>query len=257
MGHVLAVANQKGGVGKTTTVINLGAALAERGNHVLLIDLDPQGALTAACGLDPYSLTPTTYSLLMQPGMTLGQIVRAVGERLWLAPGSVDLATAEYQLMTRPDRARRLADPLRAEAGQVAYVLIDTPPSLGLLTVNALTASEAVIVPVECRYLAMRGIRAILDTVGTVRERLNPALDLLGLLPTLHQPTSMHSRQVVEELRAAFGGRVFDTVIETDEALATAPAARLPVIVHRPASAGAGAYRQLASEVEARCITHA
>ncbi len=255
MGHILAIANQKGGVGKTTTVVNLGAALAERGQHVLLVDLDPQGALTACSGLDPYSLTPTTYSLLTQDGMTLGQIVRPIGERLWLAPGSVDLAAAEYQLMSRADRARRLADPLRSEADQVAYVLIDTPPSLGLLTVNALTAAEAVIVPVECRYLAMRGIRAILDTVGTVRERLNPSLDLLGLLPTMHQPASMHSRQVVEELRAAFGGRVFETVIEMDEALATAPAARMPVIAHRPASAGSAAYRQLASEVESRCIT--
>jgi chromosome partitioning protein len=254
MAHILAIANQKGGVGKTTTVVNLGAALAERGQHVLLVDLDPQGALTACSGLDPYSLTPTTYSLLAQEGVTLGQIVRPIGERLWLAPGSVDLAAAEYQLMTRPDRARRLADPLRSESGQVAYILIDTPPSLGLLTVNALTAAEAVLVPVECRYLAMRGIRAILDTVGTVRERLNPSLDLLGLLPTMYQPTSMHSRQVVEELRAAFGGRVFETVIEMDEALSTAPAARLPVLNHRPASPGAAAYRQLASEVEARCM---
>ena len=253
MGHILAIANQKGGVGKTTTVVNLGAALAERGQHVLLVDLDPQAALTACSGLDPYSLTPTTYSLLAQEGVTLGEVVRPIGERLWLAPGSVDLAAAEYQLMTRSDRARRLADRLRSESDQVAYVLIDTPPSLGLLTVNALTAAEAVLVPVECRYLAMRGIRAILDTVGTVRERLNPSLDLLGLLPTMYQPTSMHSRQVVEELRSAFGERVFETLIEVDEALATAPAARLPVLNHRPESAGAAAYRRLASEVEARC----
>ncbi|MCJ7677735.1 MAG: ParA family protein [Anaerolineales bacterium] len=252
MGHILAIANQKGGVGKTTTVVNLGAALAERGQHVLLVDLDPQGALTAWCGLDPYTLTPTTYSLLTQDGVRLGQIVRPIGERLWLAPGSVDLAAAEYLLMNRPDRARRLADLLRAEADQVAYVLIDTPPSLGLLTVNALTAAEAVLVPVECRYLAMRGIRAILDSVGTVRERLTPALDLLGLLPTMYQPASTHSRQVVEELRSAFHERVFDTVIELDEALATAPAARLPVLLHRPESAAAAAYRRLASEVEAR-----
>jgi chromosome partitioning protein len=124
-----------------------------------------------------------------------------------------------------------------------------------LLTVNALTAAETVIVPVECRYLAMRGIRAILDTVGTVRERLNPSLDLLGLLPTMYQAASMHSRQVVEELRAAFGPRVFETVIEADDALATAPAARMPVLMHRPESAGAAAYRRLASEVEARCMT--
>ena len=255
MGRILAIANQKGGVGKTTTVVNLGAALAERGQHVLLVDLDPQSALTACSGLDPYSLTPTTYSLLAQDGVTLGQIVRPIGERLWLAPGSIDLAAAEYQLMARPDRARRLADPLRSESDQVAYILIDTPPSLGLLTVNALTAADAVIVPVECRYLAMRGIRAILDTLGTVRERLNPSLDLLGLLPTMYQPASAHSRQVVEELRSAFRERVFETVIEMEEALATAPAARLPVLTHRPESAGAAAYRRLASEVEARCVT--
>ncbi len=252
MGHILAIANQKGGVGKTTTVVNLGAALAERGQHVLLIDLDPQGALTASCGLDPYTAAPSTYTLLTQDGTRLGQVVRPAGEHLWLAPGSVDLAAAEYLLMSRPDRSRRLAAPLQAEAEQVAYVLIDTPPSLGLLTVNALTAAEAVLVPVECRYLAMRGIRAILDTVGTVRERLNPSLDLLGVLPTMHQPASAHSRQVIEELRAAFRERVFDTVIEVEEALATAPAARLPVLAHRPESAAANAYRRLASEVEAR-----
>lgn len=252
MGRILAIANQKGGVGKTTTTLNLGAALAERGQHVLLIDLDPQGALTASCGLDPYTLTPSTYTLLVEDGIKLGQIVRPVAERLWLAPGSVDLAAAEYQLMARPDRARRLADPLHLEAEQVAYVLIDTPPSLGLLTVNALTASEAVLVPVECRYLALRGIRAILDSVGSVRERLNPSLDLLGVLATMYQTGSPHSRQVVEELRAAFGDRVFDTRIELDEALATAPAARLPVLTHRPESGAANAYRRLASEVEDR-----
>jgi chromosome partitioning protein len=147
------------------------------------------------------------------------------------------------------------ADPLRSEADQVAYIQIDTPPSLGLLTVNALTAADAVIVPVECRYLAMRGIRAILDTLGTVRERMNPTLDLLGLLPTMYQPSSVHSRQVVEELRSAFHERVFETVIELEEALETAPAARLPVLTHRPESAGASAYRRLASEVEARCVS--
>lgn len=249
MTRVIVVANQKGGVGKTSTVTNLGAALAERGARVVMLDLDPQAALTAGWDLDPYELTSTTYSLLMRDGVSLADILRPVGEHLWLAPASVDLAAAEYQLTRHRDRTLRLRSRMQAMRSGYDFVLIDTPPSLGLLTVNGLTAADELLIPVECKYLAMRGLRALVETVWLVRDKLNPGLRLLGILPTLHQPTSVHSRQVIEALRSKFGERVLETVIEDDEAVAIAPAARKPVLSFRPDSRAAIGYRKLAEEI--------
>lgn len=248
MGRVIAIANQKGGVGKTTTVTNLGAALSERGHHVLLVDLDPQGALTAGFGLDPYTQTPSTFTLLTQDSVRLGEVVRLVGERLWLAPASVDLAGAEFSLMPMADRTARMSRWIGRD--QPDFTLIDTPPSLGLLTVNALAASSEVLIPVECRYLALRGVRAMLETLWLVRDRVQPRLELLGILPTRYQPASAHSREVIAELRGAFKERVLRTVIEEDEAVAAAPAAREPVTSFRPDGSAAAAYRRLAAEIE-------
>ena len=250
MGRIIAIANQKGGVGKTTTVTNLGAALSERGHQVLLIDLDPQGALTAGFGLDPYTQAPSTFTLLTQDSVRLGEVVRPIGERLWLAPASVDLAGAEFSLMPLADRTARLSRWLAGGRDLVAFTLIDTPPSLGLLTVNALAASREVLIPVECRYLALRGVRAMLETVWLVRERVQPRVELLGILPTRYQSSSPHSREVIAELRGAFKERVLRTVIEEDEAVAAAPAAREPVTTFRPDGSAAAAYRRLAAEIE-------
>ncbi len=249
MGRIIGVANQKGGVGKTTTVANLGAALAERGKSVLLVDVDPQAALTAGFGLDPYKHASTTFSLLTKNDVDLQSLVHPLEDRLWLAPASVDLAAAEYSLTRFADRTMRLRRGLEPRRDQVDFILIDTPPSLGLLTVNALTAADELLIPVECQYLAMRGVRAVLETVWLVRDRLHPHLTLLGILPTFYRPDSPHSREVVKEMRTVFAEKVFRTMIEVDEALAMAPAARKSVLRFRPQSLAATAYRSLALEV--------
>lgn len=249
MARIVVIANQKGGVGKTTTVANLGAALAERGQRVLLVDFDPQAALTAWSGLDPYHLSPTTYSLLMKDTVELSHIVRALDDHLWLAPAGVDLAALEYTLTSAPDRNFRLQKKLAGSDEQLDFILIDTPPNLGLITTNALVAANELLVPVQCHYLAMRGVRALLETVWLIHDRLHKGLKLLGLLPTLYQPDSQHSQEVVRELRSVFAKRVFDTLIHEDEALAMAPAARKAVIHFRPDSQAAKDYRQLAEEV--------
>jgi chromosome partitioning protein len=243
------VANQKGGVGKTTVVANLGAALAERGKNVIIADLDPQGALTAGLGLDPYTLTRTAYTLLAFEASSLAGVLRPVYPGLWIIPSSVDLAALEYQLADAPDRAYRFRQALERSRMQTDFVLVDTPPNINLLTVNGLTAATELIIPVQCQFLAMRGVRGLLEAVWRVHERLNPDLNLLGVLATMYKRDSDHAREVLAELRAVFNEKVFETVIEDEEAVAKAPVARRPVLTYRPDSAGAAAFRQLAEEV--------
>lgn len=243
------VANQKGGVGKTTTVANLGAALAERGKTVIVADLDPQGALTAGLGLDPYALTRTAYSLLMRDHSSVAGVLRPVGPGLWLIPASVDLAAVEYQLADAPDRAYRLKHALERSRVPADFVIVDTPPTLNLLTVNGLTAATELLIPVQCQYLAMRGVRGLLESIWRVHERLNPGLNLLGVLPTMYKRDSEHAREVVAELRAVFDHKVFDILIEDEEAVARAPVARTSVLTYRPDSAAAAAFRRLAEEI--------
>lgn len=251
MARTIVVANQKGGVGKTTTVANLGAALAEAGNRVLLLDLDPQAALTASYGLDPYHLQRSTYSILLHENMSLARILRpvATNRRIALAPASVDLAAAEVQLVSAESRAFRLKNTLERNKIPFDYVIVDTPPSLGLLTLNGLVAADEVLVPVQCHYLAMRGVRSLMETIWRVKRRLNPDLSLLGLLPTMYASDSRHAREVVEELKAVFGGKVFTFVIEHSFAFAEAPVAQKTLVDMFPEHEGAAAYRRLAEEI--------
>jgi len=251
VGRVIVVANQKGGVGKTATAVNLGAALAASGARVFLVDLDPQGGLSASFGLDPYRLAVTTRGFFDEPPAPLRKLVYPAGENLWVAPASVQL-----EAIDRAPHAQGLVGAVRQgmaeERAHVDYVLIDTPPGLGVLTVAGMVAADELLVPVACQYLPLRGVRSILEALWLVHDRLQPDLRLLGILPTFYDPASHNARAVVDELRSVFGDRVFQTMLEGDEAVALAPAARKPVLSFQPQGRSAEAYRKLAEEIVSR-----
>ncbi len=248
----IVVANQKGGVGKTTTVANLGVALAAMGKRVLLVDLDPQAALTATFGLDPYNLSRSIYSLLVNQTTSLARILRPAGEStMAIAPASVDLAAADLQLVNEEGRAFRLREAMDQNRIPFDFIIMDTPPSLGLLTLNGLVAANEVLIPVQCHYLAMRGVRALMETVWRVKRKLNPGLRLLGLLPTMYEPGSVHAKQVLKELNEVFTTKVFDVVIENNIKFAEAPVVMQSLIEYDPLHEGASAYRKLAEEIAA------
>jgi len=252
VGKVIALANQKGGVGKTTTTINLGAALAEQGRQVLLIDMDPQGALSVGLGLNPLALERTVYNLLMDPkAASTTAITSTKIDRVELLPSNIDLAAAEVLLVGEVAREQALARVLRPLRRQYDYLLVDCPPSLGLLTVNALTAADAVLVPLECEYFALRGMALLMDTIEKVRERLNPELEIVGILATMYDPRTVHGREVLGRVGDAFGDRVFRTVISKTIRFAEAPVAGESILTYAGSSSGAAAYRELAKEVAA------
>lgn len=252
MARIIAVANQKGGVGKTTTVANLGVALAQLGKQVLLIDLDPQAALTASFGLDPYHLPRSMFSVIMNDDITLDSVLMkldGLDGRALLGPASVDLAASEVQLVTAEARAHRLKRAFDAYKSPYDYILIDTPPSLGMLTLNSLVAATDVLVPVQTHYLAMRGVRALMETVWRVRRRLNTGLRLMGLVPTMFTLGDAHAAEVMDELREVFGVKVFPIPIVNSPAFAQAPVASKSLVQLRPEHEGARAYRKLAEEI--------
>ncbi len=251
--RIIALCNQKGGVGKTTSTINLGAALAELGRRVLLVDFDPQGALSVGLGVQPHQLDRTAYNLLMERGVGVDDILLKTSiAGLDLLPSNIDLSAAEVQLVGEVAREQTLSRALAPVTDEYDYVLIDCQPSLGLLTVNALTAAHGVIIPLECEFFSLRGVALLIDTVDKVRERLNPQLKLDGILATMYDGRTLHGREVFSRVVEAFGDAVFDTVISRTVRFPETTVAGEPITSWAPTSAGATAYRNLAREVLAR-----
>ena len=248
----IGVANQKGGVAKTTTAVNLGAALGLRGHRILVVDVDPQGNASTGLGLARDRIEGSTYEVLMEEA-TLADVAVATGIRgLDCAPASLDLAGAEVELAGVGARERRLASALEGLQDAYDLILVDCPPSLGLLTLNALAAAQDLIVPVQCEYYALEGLGQLLATAERVRRSLNPLLRVAGLLLTMYDARTKLASQVVDEVRAHFGDLVFDTVIPRSVRLSEAPSYGEPVVTLDPSSRGSVAYRLLAAEVEAR-----
>ena len=248
--RITAVCNQKGGVGKTTTTINLGAALAEQGRRVLLVDFDPQGALSVGLGIQPHELDATVYNLLMERGASAPDIVLKTNvDGMDLLPSNIDLSGAEVQLVHEVGREFVLGRALEPVLPDYDVVLIDCQPSLGLLTVNALACSVGVIVPLECEYFAMRGVALLMETLDKVSTRLNPRLVMDGLLATMYDSRTLHSREVLQGVVAGFGDKVFHTVISRTVRFPDATVAGEPITSFDPASTGAASYRELAKEV--------
>jgi chromosome partitioning protein len=244
------MANQKGGVGKTTTTINLGAALAEYGRRVLLVDFDPQGALSVGLGVNPHNLDLSVYNLLMHDDCTLDDVrIKTNLDGLHLLPANIDLSAAEIQLVTEVAREMALARVLRPVIKEYDYILIDCQPSLGLLAINALTVSHGVLIPLECEFFSLRGVALLLDTIDKVRERLNFDLELEGILATMYDSRTTHCRQVLQRVVEAFGDKVYQTVITKTVKFPESTVAGAPITSLDPASSGARNYRQLAREV--------
>jgi chromosome partitioning protein len=251
--RVVSMTNQKGGVGKTTTTINLGAALAEYGRKVLLVDFDPQGSLSVGLGLNPHDMELTVYNLLMERDVRVEDVVVPTGvPGMDLLPSNIDLSAAEVQLVHEVAREQTLQRVLAPAIAKYDVILIDCQPSLGLLTVNALTASDGVIVPLECEYFALRGVALLKTTIDKVRERLNPKLEIDGVLGTMYDGRTLHGREVMERLVQAWGDIVFHTVIRRTVKFSDSTVAGEPITSYASASTGAEAYRQLAKEVLVR-----
>jgi chromosome partitioning protein len=251
--HIVALCNQKGGVGKTTTTINLGAALTEFGRRVLLVDFDPQGALSVGLGVNPNELDTTIYNALMERSVSADDILIKTNAGMDLLPSNIDLSAAEVQLVgevAREQSLKRVLDPI---ADDYDFILIDCQPSLGLLTINALTAADGVIIPLECEYFSLRGVALLIQTIEKVSERLNPQLHLEGILATMYDGRTLHGREVMNRVVQAFGEKVFHSVITRTIRFPETTVAGEPITTYASASPGAAAYRDLAREVVARC----
>ena len=243
---VIAFANQKGGVAKTTTTLNLAAAFAEQGHRVLCVDMDPQGNLTMSQGIDPDTLEQSMFDVLVHD-LSIREVIKR--REIDVACASIDLAGAEIAMSTKIGRERSLLKALRPVGEDYDWVFVDTPPSLGLLTVNALTAADQVIVPVQCEYLSMRGLLQLQNTLSMIRENLNPDVQIAGILPTMVDTRTLHAKEALEILEENFGDRVFGARIRKTVRFAEAPVRGMSVLKYDPNGVAADAYRQLAKEV--------
>lgn len=249
MAIIISLCNQKGGTAKTTSSINLAAALVEKGKNVLLVDLDPQGGLTTSLGFNPDSLEETIYNVLLdQENTPITKVILSTNTGADLVPANIDLAAAEIELSHELGWDRTLKDSLNPIVQNYDYILIDSPPSLGILTTNALVAADKVIIPLQCEYLAMRGLRHLNRIIGKIRRKANPNLSI-RILRTMHHTRALHSREVLEEVESIFGGQVYGTVIKRTIKFADASAAAQSILAYDSKSDGAVAYRQLAEEV--------
>ena len=248
--RVIAMCNQKGGVGKTTTTINLGAALAEYGRRVLIVDFDPQGALSAGFGANPHELDLTVYNVMMDRKVDIKDVILPTGvENIDLLPANIDLSAAEVQLVNEVAREQVLASALRKVRDEYDVILIDCQPSLGLLTVNALTASDGVIIPLICEFFALRAVALLVDSIEKVQDRLNPDLEIVGVLATMFDARTIHSKEVLARIVDAFGDKVFDTVIKRTVKFPDASVSAEPILSYASSHPGAEAYRQVAREL--------
>jgi chromosome partitioning protein len=248
--RTVAVCNQKGGVGKTTTTINLGAALAEQGRRVLLVDFDPQGALSVGLGIQPHDIDSTIYNLLMERDVTAYDVLHKTGVNgMDLLPSNIDLSGAEVQLVHEVGREYVLGGVLEPLVPDYDVILIDCQPSLGLLTINALACADGVVIPLECEYFAMRGVALLMETIDKVSRRLNTKLTIDGLLATMYDSRTLHTREVLASIVNGFGDKVFHTVINRTVRFPDATVAGEPITSFDSGSMGANSYRELAKEV--------
>lgn len=252
MSKVITIANQKGGVAKTTTSINLAAALSQLGSKVLLVDFDPQGNASSGVGIDKNALDKSVYDAVVNNVPAEMLLVKNVRLNLDVLPAKMDLAGAELELVTAISREVRLKDALDEVRSGYDYVIIDSPPSLGLLTINALTAADEYIVPIQCEYYALEGLSQLLNTIKLIQKSLNPRLKLCGIIMTMYDYRTNLSKQVVDDVRASFGKQVFQTVIPRNVRLSEAPSYGVSIIDYDPKSKGAESYLEMAKEVLAR-----
>jgi chromosome partitioning protein len=252
VGQIIACANQKGGVGKTTTVVNLATYIALAGDSVLVIDLDPQGNATSGFGLDRSEISRSIYEAIIEDVPVADLVTATSVPGLSIVPSSISLAGAEVELAPLPQRERRLARIVAGLVSSFDYILFDCPPSLGLLTVNALTAADSVVIPIQCEYYALEGLSQLIATINLVRNHLNPDLAIKGVVLTMFDPRTNLSAEVDAEVRKYLGTTVFDTIIPRSVRLSESPSYGLPIALYRPDSKGAEAYAALAGELRAR-----